>query len=626
MIESARPKGPHAMSAAECDALLALGTGASNPYERDASIAACFAKRVSETPHAAAVVDAAGSLSYLELDRASNALARYLATSGVLHEHTVGIMIDRSRLLPVALLGILKAGAAYVPLDSSYGRERLDHMRTDAGFTCVIVAGNIPTALRGDGIKIIDLLRDANAIEFSDDDALSDLGMATSLAYVMYTSGSTGRPKGVAIEQRAIVRLVRGTDYITISADDVFLQFAPPTFDASTFEIWAPLLNGATLAITRPGPMSLDELGREIAFFGITTLWLTAPLFRMIVETELPAFTGLRNLLTGGDIVPAEHAKRFRAAAPLVRLINGYGPTENTTFSCAYTVPSPDEIDASLPIGRPIANSTAHVLDADFQLVSPGTAGELFVGGDGLGRGYLNSPKLTNERFVANPFARDGSKLYRTGDRARMRADGLIEFLGRADNQVKIRGYRIEIDEIERALHAHAAVLHAVIVVEDRAGEKALHAVIVRAPRAEITVGELRVDLSSVLPPYMIPHRFTFRDDLPQFTSGKIDRLSLARELACESADASPRPKPLLGRRTQPTRTIGVIAQIWHALLRRTDVDVDENFFDAGGDSLQILALHKQLCERFTVSINVTDLFRDTTIRKQAELIDRVSA
>ena len=626
MIESARPKDRQTLSASKRESLIALGTGAQNIYERDASVAACFTQRACETPLAAAIVDASGSLSYSEVDRASNALARFLITRGVLPDHTVGVMIERSRFLPLAMLGILKAGAAYVPLDSSYGRERLEHMRADAGFTCVIVAGDTAMAMPRDGVEVVDLLRDASVIEAFDDDALCSRATATSLAYVMYTSGSTGRPKGVAIEQRAIVRLVRGTDYITIPTDEVVLLFAPPTFDASTFEIWAPLLNGATLAITHPGQMSLDELGREVTRFGITTMWLTAPLFRMMVETELPAFTGLRNLLTGGDIVPAEHAKRFRVAAPSVRLINGYGPTENTTFSCAYTVPSPDGIDASLPIGRPIANSTAFVLDVDLQLVPSGAPGELFVGGDGLARGYLNSPELTHERFIPNPFANDGSRIYRTGDRARMRSDGVIEFLGRADNQVKIRGFRVEIDEVERALQAHAAVMHAVIVVEDRAGEKALHAVIVRSPCADISAGQLRSNLEDVLPPYMVPHRFTFRNEIPTFTSGKVDRLSVASELANAPVAVSPRRTPLFGSRTQPSRTIGIVAQIWQTLLRRTDVDVDENFFDAGGDSLQMLALHKQLRDHFTVSINVTDLFRDTTIRKQAELIDRLRA
>lgn len=622
MLPPATPRS--AKTEIDREALVALGTGASTAYERDLTVAACFAQRVSETPDAAAVLDAAGSLSYAELDHASNALAHFLVTCGVRPEQTVGIVVERSRFLPVALLAILKAGAAYVPLDSSYACDRLDHMRINAGFTCVIVAGDVPIALQRDDITVIDLLRDACAIDACCSAAPSISAMATSIAYVMYTSGSTGRPKGVSIDQRAIVRLVRGTDFVTIAPDDVVLQFAPPAFDASTFEIWSPLLNGAALAIPRPGPMSLDDLGGEIDRFGVTTLWLTAPLFRMMVETDMPPFTGLRNLLTGGDIVPAEHAKRFRAAAPSVRLINGYGPTENTTFSCTYTVPLPDEIGGSLPIGRPIANSTAHILDADLQLVPLGTVGELFVGGDGLGHGYVNSPDLTNERFVTNPLVHDGSKLYRTGDRARMRADGVIEFLGRVDNQVKVRGFRIELDEIEMALHAHAAVLHAVIIVQERAGEKSLHAVIVRAPRAEIAAHQLRIDLAATLPTYMIPHRFTFREKLPQFSSGKIDRLTLARELAAESLPAAPRLSPIIGPRSKPNRTIGIITEIWYALLQRADVELDENFFDAGGDSLKMLALHNALRERFHVPIDLTDLFRETTIRKQAELIDRV--
>jgi amino acid adenylation domain-containing protein len=599
-------------------ATVSFGMGAQTPYEREQSLVECFARRARETPNALALVAAGEAVTYADLDRRSNAVAYYLASLGVGAEDGIGVRIERSILLPIALLGILKAGAAYVPLDRAHTRDRLEHILADAGVAVVIVAGDEHGALPRDTVRIVDLVRDAEAIAAAGETALAHVPTATSLAYVMYTSGSTGRPKGVAIEHRAVMRLVRGTDFVDIAADDVFLQLAPPAFDASTFEIWAPLLNGATLAIPSPGALSLEEIGATLERFGVTTLWLTAPLFRVMVETELPRFARLRNLLTGGDVVSAEHARRFVAAAPACRLIDGYGPTENTTFSCCYTVPV-GEVGATIPIGRPIANSCAYVLDAAMQPVAFGADGELFVGGDGLARGYLNLPELSAERFVRDPFAGDGSRLYRTGDRARWRHDGVIEFLGRLDNQVKIRGFRIELDEIEAALHAHEAVLHAIVVVEERAGEKTLHAVVVATGAERVSAAELRAYLGATLPAYMIPHRFSFRDTLPQFTSGKIDRVSLARHVA-------PARGPLLARRSADNETTVAIADIWKTTLENAEVGNDENFFDAGGDSLLLLVLHKRMKQAFFVDISVTDLFRESTIRKQAALIDRVRA
>jgi amino acid adenylation domain-containing protein len=602
----------------ERTSVLSFGMGAQTPYERDQSLVACFARRVAETPNAVAVTAAGEALTYAELDRRSSAVACYLASLGVAAEDGIGVCIERSILLPIALLGILKAGAAYVPLDRAYTRERLEHILADAAVAVVVVAGDDHDALPRDTVRIVDLVRDTVAIAAAGESVLAHVPTATSLAYVMYTSGSTGRPKGVAIEHRAIMRLVRGSDFVDIAVDDVFLQLAPPAFDASTFEIWAPLLNGATLAIPAPGALSLEEIGATLERFSVTTLWLTAPLFRMMVETELPRFARLRNLLTGGDVVSAEHARRFIAAAPSCRLIDGYGPTENTTFSCCYTVPVGD-VGSTIPIGRPIANSRAYVLDDAMQPVAFGADGELFVGGDGLARGYLNLPELNAERFVRDPFAGDGSRLYRTGDRARLRPDGVIEFLGRLDNQVKIRGFRIELDEIEAALHAHDAVLHAVVVVEERAGEKTLHAVVVATGAERVSVADLRAYLGARLPAYMIPHRFSFREALPQFTSGKIDRVTLARDVA-------PARGPILARRSADNETTLAIANIWKTTLENAEVGNDENFFDAGGDSLLLLVLHKRMKQAFSVDISVTDLFRESTIRKQAALIDRVRA
>lgn len=609
MIEAAR-----SIDSAEQAALLSLGLGIRSSYEREGSLVSCFAACVARVPDNVAVRAGAHTLTYAELDRRSNQVARRIMSFDLGPEAKIGVSLERSVLLPIALLGILKAGAAYVPLEAGSTSERLLYMQKDADLRAMIVADD---DRQFGSLQRIDLERGAAAISKLDDAAFASGTSPRSLAYVMYTSGSTGRPKGVAIEHRAILRLVRATDFVDISERDVFLQLAPPAFDASTFEIWAPLLNGATLALAPPGPLSLEDIGNAVDRFGVSTLWLTAPLFRLMVETELPRFTGLKNLLTGGDTVSAEHAKRFLAAAPECRLIDGYGPTENTTFSCCYSIPSALDVGTSIPIGRPIANSCAHVLDENLQPARPGEIGELFVGGDGLARGYLNLPELTAERFIAHPFADDGSRLYRTGDRARMRADGVIEFFGRLDNQVKIRGYRIEIDEIERTLYAHASVLHAAVVVEERAGEKTLHAVLVSVPGACASVSDIRTLLAAELPAYMLPQRISFRDSLPQFSSGKIDRLALANDMREERA-------PIAIRRPVASTTLSDVVQIWQTTLDTNQVGIDENFFDAGGDSLLLLALQKRLHERFDIKVTVTDLFRESTIKKQADYIERL--
>jgi amino acid adenylation domain-containing protein len=598
-------------------ALLALGTGIRTASDRDLTIVSCFEQRAAETPDAIAVVSDRLTLTYAELDRRSTQLARFLRARGVREQSCIGVQIERSALLPVALLAILKAGAAFVPIDHAVPRDQLAHMIADAAIRLVVVAGD-PHARCDQGYIVVDLLAEAKAVDAEDPTPLAIPSAATALASIMYTSGSSGRPKGVLISHRAIVALVRGTDMLDIACDDVFLQFAPPAFDASTFEIWSPLLNGATLAIAPPGALSLGELGHTIERYGVTTLWLTAPLFALMVETELARFTGLRSLLTGGDVVSPEHARRFVTAAPACRLIDGYGPTENTTFSCTYTIGSAAEIGASLPIGRPIANSCAYVLDADLEPVAPGTVGELYVGGDGLADGYLNLPDLTAERFVKNPFAQDGSRLYRTGDRARMEPTGVLAFCGRIDQQVKIRGYRVELDEVESAIALHPMVLHAVAIVEDREQGKILHAFVVPVPGAQLDVADVRAFLAGTVSASMLPHRIAIRTTLPQFASGKIDRMALVREVNGQATAPVLRLVPTISR---STTTLEQIANLWCRTLGVSEVPNDVNFFDAGGDSLRLLSLHTALRAAFEVDIPLTDLFRECTIRKQRAYI-----
>lgn len=455
-------------------------------YPRNASIHELFEEQTVRTPSAVAVVFGKTQLSYDELNRRANRLARRLQKLGVDRDVPVGICLDRSLEMVTALLGVLKAGGAYVPLDPAYPAERLGMMIHDAGTSVLLTQTRLKNCCRNGTEKVLCL--DADECADEDDTNLAVQGHADDLAYVMYTSGSTGTPKGVAITHRSVVRLVKETDYASFSAEEIFLQLAPISFDASTFEIWGALLNGAKLVVMPPAPPSLEEIGSAIREHGVTTLWLTSGLFNAMVDERLPDLRPLRQLLAGGDVLSVPHVRKALGELTGTRLINGYGPTESTTFACCHTIAPDSPLDGSIPIGRPIANTTAYILDAQLQPAPIGVTGELFIGGDGLARGYWRSPELTSERFIADPFGSEpNARLYQTGDLARWRGDGTIEFLGRVDSQVKLRGFRIELGEIENALKRQSDVLDAAVAVrEDAPGEKRLVGYIVRQPAAAI--------------------------------------------------------------------------------------------------------------------------------------------
>lgn len=592
-----------------------VSAGPRTRYERDSPIHEIFTRQAHRAPHAIAVVSDAGTLTYAALEQRSNQIARYLGTLGVAAGDAVGIVAERSLLLPAALLGILKAGATYVPLDPADAPERLATIAGDAALGTIVTDG-APFLFPG-AARVVDLARATASIDAQSAAVLPAPATASPPAYVMYTSGSTGRPKGVVIEHRGVVRLVRGADFVRIGADDVFLKLAPSSFDASTFEIWAPLLNGARLAIPPSGHLSVGEIGAALERFRVSVLWLTAPLFRLVVETGLVHLRGVRQLLAGGDVVSPEHARRFLRAFPGHQLINGYGPTENTTFSCCHTAASAEAIGERIPIGRAIAHSTAYVLDEERNLVPAGTPGELYVGGDGIARGYLNRADLTAERFIADPFE-EGGRLYRTGDLVCMRDDGALEFLGRIDRQVKIRGFRVELDAIEAVLGAHPGVLDAAVVVDERDGDKRFVAYVT----GRVGAPQLRAHLARTLSRAMVPHAINVVDELPQLSSGKIDRAALTRRAAAERRAPAAMAAVPRGAGAQSG-----VTGIWQTVLSgNAELDLDENFFDAGGDSLMLMSVHKRLQDDFGVTLSLVDLFSQSTIRKQSALVERLLA
>jgi amino acid adenylation domain-containing protein len=602
-------------------------------YPRNATIDALFAEQAERRPNAIAVECDDARLTYAELDSFANWLAGQLAGMGVQPGDRVGLYVDRSLALVVGMLAILKAGAAYVPLDPAYPPDRLGFMLTDAGVDVVLgqrslgsVIATITSAAGTNGKKPRVLyLGDrgqAEGVKTHEDITVVSGGKPESSAYVMYTSGSTGRPKGVVVPHRAVVRLVRDTNYIRLSDDDVVLGFAPTAFDASTLEVWGALLNGGRLVLAPPGMLNLSALGELVERSGVTTLWLTAALFQQVVDAGLDAYRGVKYLLAGGDILPVPHVRRVLAELPDVKLINGYGPTENTTFTCCYRVPRDWPADAAIPIGHPIANTRVYVLDRLGAPVPIGVPGELFAGGDGVALGYLDRAELTAERFVPDPFSgREGDRLYRTGDRVRWRADGAIDFLGRVDDQVKLRGFRIEPDEVRACMLAIVGVRDAAVIVSaDEAGNKHLIGYYVTQPSANVATTDVLNALRTQLPAHMVPSLVMPLDTLPMTPSGKVDRRALPAPEWNRAVDARPYKAPRSNVEHE-------LVQIWEQLLPGRRIGLYDDFFEIGGHSLlalQMLAAVERMRGR---RVPLAWLFESSTVeRLAARLGEQVQA
>jgi amino acid adenylation domain-containing protein len=552
--------------------------GRRTDYPRDSAIQEIFEKQALLTPSAIALVFGETEWTYDRLNRAANRLARRLQKLGGGRDVPVGVLMERSPEMVMALLAVLKAGGAYVPLDPSYPAARLAFMVSDAQMPVILTHKDLGTGAHW--AKSLHVDHDSFAAE--DDSDLATNTRAENLAYIMYTSGSTGTPKGAAIPHRGVVRLVKNTDYVTFLPDETFLQLAPISFDASTFEIWGALLNGGRLVIMPPEFPTLKEIGRAVRDCRVTTLLLTSGLFNAMVDEQLEDLWGLRQLLTGGDALSTTHAAKALTQLKTTRLINGYGPTESTTFACCHTVTAEDVTRSSIPIGKPIANTTAYILDEKLRPVPIGATGELCIGGDGLARGYWMREQLSAERFVPNPLSDEASTpLYKTGDLARWRNDGTIEFLGRADRQIKLRGFRIEPGEIEAVLKQAPGVHDcAVILREDNGDEKRLIAYIVgnAAPH------ELQKTLQKSLPDYMVPAAIVPLPSLPRTPNGKLDRSTLPVPESVVPEPSSDAVRPYLGLQVQ-------LIEIWQDLLGVTGVGIRDNFFELGGNSLVALRL-----------------------------------
>jgi amino acid adenylation domain-containing protein len=651
-------------------------------YPKDKTIHRLFEEQAERTPDKLAVIapsvmsihEASIQITYKELNEKSKQLARVFIQQGMTTGTIVGIMVEKSVEMIVGILGILKSGGAYLPIDPHYPKDRIEYMLKDSAAKLLLTNNNFEELLN---------LATSPLPHFH-------LSLSTSLAYIIFTSGSTGRPKGVMVNHLSVIRLVKNTNFINFKADDRIMQTGALEFDASTFEIWGALLNGLSF-YTGPTDNILNpkKLKKMITDNQITIIWLTSPLFNQLAQSDVRIFTGLRNLLVGGDVLSPAYINETRRLYPGLRIINGYGPTENTTFSTTYSIDK--EYKERIPIGKPIANSTAYIVDKSGNLLPIGIVGELWVGGAGVARGYLNQPELTAEKFcLRRPgalfakgdrcrlqvqvkklktssetipsligrvrrtpapgprknFSLEGSDkdymqpcnhatmhpdtlsphsphlphspyspIYLTGDLTCWLPDGNIEFLGRIDHQVKIRGFRIELGEIEYCLLNIPGVKEAVVLVrEEVKNDKYICAYFVSD--SEYEVSEMREYLTKELPDYMIPLHFVRLDKMPLTPNGKIHRKALPKPELKERKD-------YIGPRDEVEKQL---INIWSEILTQPHdkISIDDDFFELGGHSLKVTVLVSKIHKEVGIKMELVWIFENPTVREIASLIKTI--
>ena len=565
-----------------------------------------FEAQVEAKPDAVAVVFGDVQLTYRELNGRANQLARELVRLGVRPDSRVGICIERSPEMIVGLMAILKAGGAYVPLDPNYPEQRLAFMLQDASIAVLLTHSGLAEKLPGFEGQTLCLDSDSQSIATHSSENLDVEIAPENLAYVIYTSGSTGNPKGAMITHRGL------TNYLqwAVEAYDVAGGCGAPvhssiSFDLTVTSVFTPLLVGRSVFLLADGIESLAQALLQRTNYSLVKI--TPAHLRALADLLPPEEIAgrVRALVIGGEALHYQSLAFWREYAPATKIINEYGPTETVVGCCVYEVTPDDPLYGPVPIGRPIANTTLYLFDENLHRVGPGELGELFIGGAGVARGYLNREELTRERFVANPFA-EGETLYRSGDLARLLPDGNFEYVGRVDDQVKIRGYRIELGEIETVLRQHARVSDcAVIVCETAADEKRLIAFIEDNQTANWDEAALRLSLEKTLPEYMVPSAFVRLPSLPLTVNGKVDRQALASQAPTIASDAD-----FVEPRTPAEVTL---AKIWSEVLKLDRVSVKDNFFDLGGDSI-LGTLILARARRAGLKLSPAQLFEHQTI------------
>jgi amino acid adenylation domain-containing protein len=576
-----------------------------------------FAAQAAATPDAVAVVFGDETLTYAELDARANRLAHHLRGLGVGPDVKVALFVERSPEMVVGLLGVLKAGGAYVPLDPGYPAERLAFMARDAQVRVLLTQERLLSELPEHGGRVVCLDRDWPLVARHPSHAPESGAEPEHLAYVIYTSGSTGTPKGSEVPHRAVPGFFRGVAYASIDAGQVHLQHSSPSWDALTLELWPALLTGARVVLLPARASEPALLGEQVRAHGVSILWLSAAYFNLIVDTFPEILAGVRQVMTGGEAVSPAHVRRAQALYPELRLVNGYGPSECTVFAACHPIPA--GFDAPVvPIGAPIGDRRVYLVDARLEPAPPGVPGELCVGGPAVARGYLGRPGLTAEKFVPDPFsARPGARMYRTGDRARWRGDGTLEFVGRVDFQAKVRGFRVEPGEVEAALLADARVREAVVVVrEDAPGDRRLVGYAVPAEGVELSAGELRAALKERLPDYLVPSAILVLDALPLSAHGKVDRRALPAPEIGSDAEAYVAPRGA---------TEEILAALYAEVLGAARVGARDDFFALGGHSLIATRLVSRVREAFAVELPLRALFESPTVEGLAGRVDALA-
>ena len=608
-------KKPADLSPDEKRALLARllkDKGTSKPAKpADLSVHRLVEAQAARTPDAAALVFEGATTTYSDLNERANRLARHLRTLGVGPDVLVGLCAERSPRMLVGLLAILKAGGAYVPIDPTYPSDRVRFMIEDARVAVLVTEATLVDSLpTGDALV---LTLDAPTWEDENPANLDGLTAPHALAYVIYTSGSTGKPKGVQIPHGALTNFLQSfRQTLGIEASDVLLAVTTLSFDIAGLELWLPLIVGARIELaSREGAADGIHLVTRIAECGVTFLQATPATWRLLLETGWQGNDRL-TMLCGGEALPRSLADRLLPKGKA--LWNLYGPTETTIWSSVWQV---EPGDGPILIGRPIAQTQLYVLDARFRPVPVGVAGELYIGGAGLARGYLDRPGLTADRFLPDPVGQGaGARVYRTGDLARWHADGTLECLGRVDHQVKIRGFRVELGEVEAALATHSQVQDVVAVArEDATGEQALVAYLIPRPGPSPTVVDLRRAISAGLPDYMIPAAFVLLDEFPLTPNGKVDRNALPAPDAGRAAPA--------GVYVPPRNAIEeAVAVAFGDVLGRDRIGARDDFFDLGGHSLMAAQLLARLRDAFHVEIPLKDLFENSNVAALAHRVE----
>lgn len=577
------------------------------------SIIELFNEQVLDTPNKRAVTCDKQHMTYKDLDLASNKLANYISRNfDIKINDVIGICLNKSINTIIGLLAILKSGAAYLPLDPAYPKQRLDNMIEESKVSVIITEEQIKNNLKFDELNIIvvdDKHRDK--IDKSPNTRILINRCSDDLAYINFTSGSTGKAKGVMVSQEGVVSLVKNTNYVNF-VDEVFMHYSTLSFDAATFEIWGSLLNGSRIVIFPDRFIDLNKLGSLIDTENVTTMFITTALFNQVVDDHIQKFSKLQQLLTGGEKMSIPHIKKAVLHFGNCRIANVYGPTECTTFSTIYNLSENNINYNSIPIGKPIANTYIYILDSNKEPVPIGTRGEIHIGGAGVAIGYLNRKELTDEKFIVNPFNSSGkSYIYSTGDIARYLPNGDIEFLGRLDKQVKIRGHRIEPDEINEVIRNQESVINSITIPILHQDEYKIVSYYTTSQK-NLCSSELNSLLKEQLPPYMIPWKLVLLDALPVTLNGKIDLKKLPSRF-----DEDEKVIDLPINNTQVK-----LLEIWEQVLSRKDIGINDTFFSLGGHSLDATKTISRINDQLNIKIPVSIIFELQTITELGSYID----